>query len=52
MGRTRMKCPTCNSSKTAQNKDYFTCLKCGYINKKVNKKNSNNDKPKKETSTD
>lgn len=28
------KCPACNSNKTHENEKYFTCDKCGYLNKK------------------
>lgn len=30
----KKKCPVCNSTKTNENKRYFTCDYCGYIHKK------------------
>ena len=32
-------CPSCGSKKTAENKDYFSCMRCGYVNKKIKVKN-------------
>ena len=30
----KKKCPICKSQRTSENKNYFVCNKCGYINKK------------------
>ena len=35
----KKKCPICNSTRTVENKDYFSCMRCGYVNKKIKVKN-------------
>jgi len=34
MGK-KKKCPKCNSTRTHENQDYFTCDKCGFLHKKT-----------------
>ena len=33
----KKKCPTCNSTRTSENKDYFVCHRCGFNHKKTEK---------------
>jgi len=37
----KRKCPSCQSSKTAESKDYFSCLKCGWVHKKTEREKEN-----------
>ena len=33
----KKKCPSCDSRKTVESRDYFSCQKCGYVHKKTDK---------------
>ena len=33
----KRKCPKCNSIKISENRDYFSCNKCGFLHKKTEK---------------
>lgn len=35
----KKKCPICSSKRTAESRDYFSCLNCGYVldKRKINK---------------
>jgi len=37
----KKKCPTCQSTKTHENRKYFTCDNCGFVNKKKKDDGSN-----------